>query len=125
MIICIQAVEALDPLHKCTEYWTNTQLPVKKSSSNSGDVLEAEKNSCATKSDEGEVADSFEADNLLAGNSNSLPDEEIRSVFRRLLRKANTEEMEIMNTILCRGSRSPLWRVAVETLTEEMKRTKK
>ncbi|KAK6150177.1 hypothetical protein DH2020_017702 [Rehmannia glutinosa] len=124
----VQAIEALDPHHKCTEYWKN-KLPMKtKSSSSSGDNLAADqKNSSETRSDEGEIADSFEAENLLLAGSgnNSLSEDEIRSVLRRLLRKANSEEMEIMHTILCKGSKSPLWRVAVETLTEEIKRTQK
>ncbi|KAI3455882.1 hypothetical protein Pfo_012545 [Paulownia fortunei] len=127
----VRAIEALDPHHKCMEYWKN-KLLMKKSSSSSGDTLAAEKNYSDTRSDEGEIADSFEtdlavqeADNLLVGSGNSLSDDEIRSVFRRLLRKANSEEMEIMHRILSKGSRSPLWRVAVETLTEEIQRTQK
>ncbi|KAL0398187.1 UNVERIFIED_CONTAM: Lysine-specific demethylase [Sesamum radiatum] len=129
----VQAIEALDPYHKCTEYWENKLLK-KKSSSSSGDtfVPAAEKNSSETKYDEGEIADSFgtdlavqEADNLLVGRGNSLSDDEIQSVFRRLLSKANSEEMEIMHRILCKGSTSPLWRVAVEMLTEEIRKKQK
>lgn len=76
-----------------------------------------------SRSDAGEITDSFETD-MLVGSGNSLggDDDEIRSVFRRLLRKANPEEMEIMHRILCKGSTSPLWRVAFETLTEEIQR---
>ncbi|KAL9147620.1 hypothetical protein ABFS82_13G184800 [Erythranthe guttata] len=124
----VKAIEALDPHHKCTEYWKNKLPVVKKSSSNSGDnLLVGEKKSWATGSDEGEIADSFEAADelLIVENGNSLSDEEIQTVFRRMLKKANLEEMEVVNRILCRGSTSPLWRVAVETLTEEIKRTQK
>ncbi|KAL3616788.1 hypothetical protein CASFOL_039182 [Castilleja foliolosa] len=125
----IQAIEALDPHKKCTEYWKN-KLPttIKPSSSNSGDTLAAsQKNLSETRSDyEGEIADSFEGGfNLLLGNDDSLSEDEIRSVLRRLMKKANSEEMKIMHMILCRGSKSPLWRVAVETVTEEIKRTQK
>ncbi|KAH6800440.1 Transcription factor jumonji family protein / zinc finger family protein [Perilla frutescens var. hirtella] len=111
----VQAIEALDPDHKCTEYWENKLLMI-KSSSSTGDSLAAEKNSLETRSDGGEITDSFETD-ILVGE-----DDEIRSVFARLLRKANPEEMETMHRILCRGSTSPLWRVAFETLTEEIQR---
>ncbi|KAL0442379.1 UNVERIFIED_CONTAM: Lysine-specific demethylase [Sesamum latifolium] len=50
----VQAIEALDLYHKCTEYWENKLLK-KKSSSSSGDtfVAAAEKNSSETKYDEG------------------------------------------------------------------------
>ncbi|KAL6561896.1 hypothetical protein OROGR_002903 [Orobanche gracilis] len=122
----VQAIEGLDPHHKCLEYWKN-KFPTKKASStNSYDILEdGRKNSWETRSDEGEIADSFEVDNLLIGIGDYLSEAEIKSVLRRLMRKANMEEMEIMRTILCRGSRSPFWRLAVETLTEEIKRTQK
>ncbi|KAK4399481.1 Lysine-specific demethylase [Sesamum angolense] len=129
----VQAIEALDPYHKCTEYWENKLLK-KKSSSSSGDtfVAAAEKNSSETKYDEGEIADSFGTDlavqetgNLLVGSGNSLSDDEIQSVFRRLLSKANSEEMEIMHRILCKGPTSPFWRVAVEMLTEEIRKRQK
>lgn len=89
-----------------------------KSSSSTGNSLAAEKNSLETRSDGGDLTDSFETE-MLVGSGD---DEEIRSVFRRLLRKANPEEMEVMHTILCKGSTSPLWRVAFETLTEEIHR---
>lgn len=95
-----------------------------KSSSSTGNSLAAEKNSLETRSDGGEITDSFETE-MLVGSGNCLVDDDeirIRSVFRRLLRKANPEEMEIMHTILCKGSTSPLWRVAFETLTEEIHR---
>ncbi|KAL8508259.1 hypothetical protein ACS0TY_018735 [Phlomoides rotata] len=118
----LQAIEALDPLHKCVEYWEN-KLLIKKSSS-SGNSLAAEKNSSETGSDAaGEIADSFESD-LLLDNGNNLRDDEARSIFRRLMRKANREEVGIMERILCKGPGSPLWRVAVETLREEIERNK-
>lgn len=119
----VQGTEALDPDHKCSEYWEN-KVQMNKSSSSTGDSLAAEKNSLETRSDGGEITDSFETD-VLVGSGNSLGDDEIRSVFGRLLRKANPEEMEIMHRILGRGSRSPLWRVAFETLTEEIQRNPK
>ncbi|GER36810.1 transcription factor jumonji (jmj) family protein [Striga asiatica] len=121
----IQAIEALDPHHKCSEYWEN-KLVNKKFSSSSGNnnIPSNQKSSCETRSDEGEITDSFEGNNLL-GSGNSLTEDGIRFALRSLMSKANCEEMEIMHTILCRGSKSPLWRVAVETVTEEIKRTQK
>lgn len=113
----VQAIEALDPHHKCAEYWEN-KVHMNKSSSSTGNSLAAEKNSLETRSDGGDLTDSFETE-MLVGSGD---EEEIRSVFRRLLRKANPEEMEVMHTILCKGSTSPLWRVAFETLTEEIHR---
>ncbi|XP_057812200.1 lysine-specific demethylase JMJ18-like [Salvia miltiorrhiza] len=115
----VQVIEALDPHHKSVEYWENKILNNKSSSSTDDNSLAAEKNSLETRSDGGEITDSFETD-ILAGG-----DEETRSVFARLLRKANPEEMEILHRILCKGSTSSLWRVAFETLTEEIQRNPK
>ncbi|KAG8385165.1 hypothetical protein BUALT_Bualt03G0013400 [Buddleja alternifolia] len=106
----VQAIEALDPHLQCIEYWNE-----KKLSLSSGDTLTAEKNSS-----EGEIADSFGTDLAVQeADNNSL------SVFRRLVKKANSEEMEIMHRIICQGSGSPLGRLAVETLMEEIKKTHK
>lgn len=58
--------------------------------------------------------------NLELDDSNSLSDDKTEYILRRLLRKADSEEMEIMHRILCNGWNSPEWRVAVATLTEEM-----
>ncbi|CAA0823782.1 Lysine-specific demethylase JMJ18 [Striga hermonthica] len=114
----IQAIEALDPHHKCSEYWENKLLNKKvSSSSGNNNIPSNQKSSCETRSDEGEITDSFEG--------NSLTEDEIRFALRSLMSKANCEEKEIMHTILCRGSKSPLWRVAVETVTEEIKQTQK
>lgn len=118
-----QAIEGLDPHQKSAEYWENKVL-TNKSLSSTGDSLAAEKNSLESRSDAGEITDSFETDILGSGNSLG-GDEEIRSVFGRLLRKANPEEMEMMHKILCKGSTSSLWRVALETLTEEIQRNPK
>ncbi|KAG6395847.1 hypothetical protein SASPL_141976 [Salvia splendens] len=109
----VEAIEALDPHHKSAEYWGNKALS-NKSSSSTGDSLAAEKNSLETRSAGGEITESFEATT-----------EETRSVFGRLLRKANREEMEMLHMILCRGSTSSLWRVAIETLTDEIQKNSK
>ncbi|CAA2934426.1 lysine-specific demethylase JMJ18-like [Olea europaea subsp. europaea] len=94
----VRAIEALDPLHHCTEYWKNKML--------SGSQYPVE-----TRHDE---------KNLELDDSNSLSDDKTEYILRRLLRKADSEEMEIMHRILCNGWNSPEWRVAVATLTEEM-----
>lgn len=120
-----QAIEGLDPHQKSAEYWESKAV-MNKSSSSTGDSLAAEKNSLESRSDAGEITDSFETD-MLVGSGNCLggDEDEIRSVFGRLLRKANPEEMEIMHRILCKGSTSPLWRAAFETLTEQIQRNPK
>ena len=63
-----------------------------------------------------------EQDALVVGCRNQSVNKELQPVLRRLLRKANQEELEMMHRILCSESRSPEWRVALATLTEEMQR---
>ncbi|KAL2484174.1 Lysine-specific demethylase JMJ18 [Forsythia ovata] len=118
----VQAIEDLDPHHKCIEYWKN-KLPMEMLST-SGDSLASGKYPVETRHVEGETAHSFEInlepDDKIVGSSNSLSDDKIQYILRRLLRKADSQEMEIMHRILCNGSSSPEWRVALATLTEEM-----
>lgn len=110
----VRAIEALDPLHQCTEYWKNKLLM--KMLSTSGDSLTSRKYPVETRHDE----INLELDDRIDGSSNSLSDDKIQYILRRLLRKADSQEMELMNRILCNGSSSPEWRVALATLTEEM-----
>ncbi|XP_075497635.1 lysine-specific demethylase JMJ18-like isoform X1 [Primulina tabacum] len=115
----IQAIEAQDTHHCCVKYWNHKLLTQKSSETRSG---EGEKitDSYATDSALQETSD-----RLTLGSDNFLSDDEIRPIFRRLLRKADSEEMEVLHRILCQESKSQLWRVAVETLTEEIHTTKK
>ncbi|KZV29367.1 hypothetical protein F511_15899 [Dorcoceras hygrometricum] len=114
----IQAIEALDPHHCCVKYWSHKLLTEKSSETWSGDGAK--------------IAESYAIDSALQesndrlhlGSANFVSDDEIRPIFRRLLRKADSEEMKVMLRILCQESRSYLWRIAVETLTEEIQ-TKK
>ncbi|XP_075481837.1 lysine-specific demethylase JMJ18-like isoform X1 [Primulina tabacum] len=115
----IQAIEALDPHHCCVKYWNHKLLTEKSSETWFGEV--------------GKIAESYatdsalqeSSDRLTLGSDNFLSGDEIRPVLRRLLRKADSEEMEVMHGILCQESRSHQWRVAVETLTEEIQTIKK
>lgn len=47
---------------------------------------------------------------------------ELQLVLRRLLNKADPEELRIMHKILCSGSTSPEWRIAFATLSQEILR---
>ena len=50
-------------------------------------------------------------------------DEEVQVVLRGLFKKASSEELKIMRRILCSEAQSAEWRVAYETLTEEIRKT--
>ncbi|CAI9755214.1 unnamed protein product [Fraxinus pennsylvanica] len=116
----VRAIEALDPHQQCIEYWKNKLLMMP---STSGDSLAATKYPVEMRHSEGEKPRSFEInlelDDRIVGSSNSLSDDKIQYIFRRLLKKADSQEMEIMHRMLCNGLSSPEWRVALATATEE------
>lgn len=92
--------------------------------STSGDSLAAREHPMEMRHGEGAKARSseinLEPEDRIVGSSNSLSDDNIQYIFRGLLRKADSQEMEVMHTILCNGSSSSKWRVALATLTEEI-----
>ncbi|KAG4123890.1 hypothetical protein ERO13_D10G005000v2 [Gossypium hirsutum] len=114
----IQAIEALDPNHQCSEYWNNKTTR---------DINEVKKYALGLSCSVGESkAKIFGVDLTKQDhedpNQHSV-DEEIQVVLRGLFKKASPEELKIMRRILCSDSRSPERRVAYETLTEEIRKT--
>ncbi|KAA8537093.1 hypothetical protein F0562_029571 [Nyssa sinensis] len=134
----IQAIEALDPNHQCMEYW-NHNLTFKVEHSNnfpevpvtSANAINSQKFPFVSRcsAEETEALNSGcnltkqEQTNSVVGSVNYSVDEELPSILVGLLKKANPEELKIMHRILCSESRSPEWRLALTTLTEEMQRT--
>lgn len=68
------------------------------------------------------AADEQQQANSVGSSRNHSSDNELQLVLRRLLSKADPEELKIMHKILCSGSTSPEWRVAFATLTQEIQR---
>ncbi|KAA8544808.1 hypothetical protein F0562_019601 [Nyssa sinensis] len=132
----IQAIEALDPSHQCIEYWNhkltfnvkhlkNFETPV--TSTNASNVENCPfVSSCSVGKTEPVIFGynlTKQEDTSVIGSGNYSVDEELRTTLRGLLKKANPEELKIMQRILCSESSSPEWRVALTTLTEEIQRT--
>ncbi|KAK6284975.1 hypothetical protein POUND7_003927 [Theobroma cacao] len=115
----IQAIEALDPNHQCLEYWNH------KTTSDSSEVKQyAFRLSCSV----GETKPKVFGFDLTKHNQDELVsqhsvDEEVQVVLRGLFKKASPEELNIMRRILCSEAQSAEWRVAYETLTEEIQKT--
>ncbi|XAR65571.1 hypothetical protein NMG60_11009733 [Bertholletia excelsa] len=118
--LIIQAIEALDANHQCLEYWYHklslkeehlindiTQVPMSSSHENSQLVGETRTKTF------GFNVTKQEQDDL-------VPVEELKSVLKGLLKKANPEELKTMHSILCSKTTSSEWRAALVTLTEEM-----
>ncbi|KAJ8549287.1 hypothetical protein K7X08_032994 [Anisodus acutangulus] len=131
----VQSIEALDTNCQCLEYWTN-KLKLKDSCVNakgpSGswktvDVLEqlqslmsrssavVERGQCS-----GTKLPAEEQHAKSVGSSgNASSDTKLELVLRRLLSKADPEELQTMHKILSSGSASPEWRIAFATLSQE------
>ncbi|XP_016456757.1 lysine-specific demethylase JMJ18 isoform X1 [Nicotiana tabacum] len=132
----VQSIEALDENHQCLEYWNN-KLKLKDGCENvkgssglwkSINVLEQPlvSRSAAVETGQGSgvklAADEQQQANSVGSSRNHSSDNELQLVLRRLLSKADPEELKIMHKILCSGSTSPEWRVAFATLTQEIQR---
>ncbi|KAH1048782.1 hypothetical protein J1N35_039566 [Gossypium stocksii] len=114
----IQAIEALDPNHQCSEYWNN-----KTARDNNEVKKHALGLSCSVGESKAKIfgVDLTKQDHE-DPNQHSV-DEEIQVVLRGLFKKASPEELKIMRRILCSDSRSPERQVAYETLTKEIRKT--
>lgn len=117
----IQAIEALDPNHQCSEYWNH------KTTSNDDEVKKYEfRLSCSV--GETTKAKIFGVDLKKQeheedpSQQRSADEEEVEAALKGLFKKASCEELRIMRRILCSEARSAEWRVACETLTEEMRK---
>lgn len=56
-------------------------------------------------------------------NEDFVINEETQIILRRLLKKANPEELKVMQRILCSDTKSAEHRVAFATLIEEIQKT--
>ncbi|XP_068656564.1 lysine-specific demethylase JMJ18-like isoform X2 [Aristolochia californica] len=134
----VQAIEALDPDHKCTEYWvckSNQQWGFEEGRGlNTDQVLDTLSigSRSATKqclfppsSSSRGIQKVFGVDLLKEepGDSNvelAVSVEEVQSVLGRLFKKASADELTMMHRVLCSGSWSTNWRLAFSVLLEEI-----
>ncbi|CAN4081939.1 unnamed protein product [Withania somnifera] len=128
----VQIVEALDTNRQCLEYWNN-KLKLK----DDGCVnIEGPSDSCKTV-DVFEQLQSVVARSVVVERgkcpgiklaaeeqhaNHCSSDTELQLVLRRLLSKADPEELRILHKILLSGSTSPEWRIAFTTLCQEIQR---
>ncbi|XP_051134763.1 lysine-specific demethylase JMJ18-like isoform X2 [Andrographis paniculata] len=134
----LEAIEALDPQHHCTEYWNNKFLHKELTSAagnkyslgtRGGEGLEMGNGGVQGVGKEAEPEQEEAKAGLGKGESSSCligreEEEEVRRVMRRLMKKADGEEMGTLQKIMRQGSTSTAWRVAIETLTEEAEERK-
>ncbi|OMO83212.1 hypothetical protein CCACVL1_11500 [Corchorus capsularis] len=116
----IQAIEALDSNHQCLEYWNHKTT----TTDNSDDKTCAYRLSCSVEETKAKVFgfDLTKQNNEDDPNQNSV-DEKVQAVLGGLCKKASPEELKLMRRILCSEAQSAEWRVAYETLTEEIHKT--
>ncbi|KAL6991825.1 hypothetical protein U1Q18_009936 [Sarracenia purpurea var. burkii] len=137
----VQAIEALDPNHQCLEYWNHKRSIKEEPQSNIPEVAtDSSDDNSANKYPFGSGQSPGGTDLQLFGfvltkqeqgdlvvrssnNNNSINEEDSQSVLQGLLKKASHEELKMMHRILSSESRSPEWRAALSTLTEEMLRS--
>ncbi|XWS17995.1 hypothetical protein CRYUN_Cryun32bG0004100 [Craigia yunnanensis] len=114
----IQDIEALDPYHQCLEYWNH------KTTLNNNEVKKyAFRLSCSVGETKAKVFGVDLAKHYQDDPSHHSVDEEVQVVLRGLFKKASSEELKTMRRILCSEAQSAEWRVAYETLTEEIRKT--
>ncbi|XP_074348626.1 lysine-specific demethylase JMJ18-like [Apium graveolens] len=130
----IKAIENLDPDHHCLEYWNN-KLSVEEihnQAETSAHPKIAENCPCGSNSSEGETASVIfenkyttkEQDLSILPNKNDSLDEESTNKLRSLLKKADSEELKILHRIMSSEPGGPEWKVALTTLSEEIRITK-
>ena len=120
-----QAIEALDSSHQCMEYWNRKEvLPVSLGSADG--VCKFAKGSSNSLGDVnakvfGNNLFKQNLENPMGGSCHSF--EEMKSILRGLLRKANPEELSTLHKLFSSDTPSAEWRVAFISLIEEMQRT--
>lgn len=128
----IQAIESLDPNHQSSKYWTH------KLKSKVEDCIPKERlgnaayirGPYASGSSQGDTNPKIFGYNLTMQEQDNNPinedfviNEETQIILRRLLKKANPEELKVMQRILCSDTKSAEHRVAFATLIEEIQKT--
>ncbi|XP_059288320.1 lysine-specific demethylase JMJ18-like [Lycium ferocissimum] len=122
-----QSIEALDTNRQCLEYWNN-KLKLKDGCASANrpagswktvDVLE-QLQSLMTRS--AAVVEKGQCSGIMLAAEEQQANSKLQLVLRRLLSKADPEELRILHKILSSGSTSPEWRVAFATLSQEIQR---
>lgn len=119
----MQEIESLDPDHECTEYWSQKQPSVlshppgfsQHDVKTSSDVEERSQNSGLKLAAEGKAM-------RILGSNSHLSDDNLKHALHRFFSKANPKELEMMHKVMCSGSSSPEWRVALAVLDEMQKK---
>lgn len=130
-----QAIEALDPNRRCLEYW-NHKLPMKeKLTDNTYELQLSLGNRDNTKKFKYLSELKFSGgqttvrtntgvsvggqDNLIPNNTHSL-NKECMTVLQGLMKKANPEELNIVQRVFCQESHSAEWKAALSVLNKEI-----
>ncbi|CAK7357410.1 unnamed protein product [Dovyalis caffra] len=118
----IQAIEDLDPNHRCVEYWKHKLVNLR----NTSEVKQLPSGSSCGPIETKEKIDinllTQEPGSLFIGGHHSV-DEDVQHVLRGLFKKASPEELNTMHRILCSDAQIADRRVAFTTLMEEIKKT--
>ncbi|KAG7019443.1 putative lysine-specific demethylase JMJ14 [Cucurbita argyrosperma subsp. argyrosperma] len=120
----IQAIEALDPNHRCREYWNHRHHAVP---SNSGDNTNCKNSALRLNFSRGETsATTFDINREEDENVNATiavqghhQSEEFRSVLKGLLNKASPEELSVLRSIFCTELQTPELRAEFAALIKE------
>ncbi|OVA06404.1 JmjC domain [Macleaya cordata] len=126
----VQAIEALDPYHRCSEYW-NQKLSLKGEGLNNNAVLDTERQNAGSSSSLGQTGIKIFSEDLTNPaheKSNIKVDpsvEEVQYVLRGLLQKADADELKMMCRIFCSDSSSTDWRVAFKNAIDEIEKKKR
>ncbi|KAL9403345.1 hypothetical protein Peur_000317 [Populus x canadensis] len=118
----VQAIEALDPDHRCVEYWNHRLVNLR----NTREAKQPPFGSscCLTKMKEKIDINLLtqEPGSLFIGGHRSV-DEDVQHVLRGLFKKASQEELKTMHRILHSDAQSAERREAFTTLMEEIQKT--
>jgi histone demethylase JARID1 len=119
----VQDIEALDSNHQCIEYWDDKQKPKDQIIENNNQeppifsrdsiVDKAGMNPCVSSTI------NQNSTKIICSKGKEEKEEDIRSVLRGLLNKANPEELKTMHRIMCSDSKR---RVALATITDEIQK---
>ncbi|KAM1213064.1 hypothetical protein PS2_004526 [Malus domestica] len=119
-----EAIEARDPDHQCVEYWNHRHMVPSMSGGVSEIKQHSFEQSCCLR----------EMETKVFGVSLTKPDqdcssvehhhltEEMQLLLRRLLKKADPEELSALQRVFCSESQSAKWRVAFASMIEEIQK---
>ncbi|KAJ7969241.1 lysine-specific demethylase JMJ18-like [Quillaja saponaria] len=119
----IQAIEAQDPNHQCSEYWNHRQV-VPLTSANPSEFMHGLRSSQAEMKAKTFGMNLIEHDQDNPSIGGSHPSfKEMQLVLHGLLKKASPEELRMMHDIFSSQSRSAEWRIPFTQLIEEIQKT--